>query len=285
MPETLDIVTMRSLVAVAQCGGFHKAARVLHLTQAAVSRHVQRLEDTLKVQLVTREGRAIRFTQDGERFLTHATQILEAHDAALDDFIDRTQTFTIGAMDHAVDILLPALVHQLRAALPRKNIQLRLGRSARLRDAVNRNQLDAALVLERLTSDPTEIGAIPTQWVAGRELATAEDPSRRRVPLVLFDHDCGLRRGAIDTIAAAGLRYDISAESPDLAGIQAAVRTNLGYTLLPALGRLPDSIYAASGLPEPPSVVMRTQTATHVTDADARTIRDVVQDVLALHHA
>lgn len=285
MPETLDIVPMRSLVAVAQCGGFHKAARVLHLTQAAVSRHVQRLEDTLDVQLVTREGRAIRFTPAGERFLTHATRILEAHDAALDDFVDRTQTLTVGAMDHAVDILLPELVHQLRAALPRKNIKIRLGRSARLREAVNRNQLDAAIVLERLTADHAETGAVPTRWVAGRELAAGGDPSTLRVPLVLFDHDCGLRRGAIDTIAAAGMRYEISAESPDLAGIQAAVRANLGYTLLPALGRLPDTIYQVDRLPAPPSVVMRTETATHLAAREARTIREVIQNVLDQHRS
>ena len=45
---TLDIVALRSLVAVATYGGFHKAASALHLTQAAVSRHVQRLEDAFE---------------------------------------------------------------------------------------------------------------------------------------------------------------------------------------------------------------------------------------------
>jgi DNA-binding transcriptional LysR family regulator len=86
MATTLDIVALRSLVAVATCGGFHRAAHALHLTQAAVSRHVQRLEDTLRTELVVREGRGTRFTPAGERLLAHARLILEAHDDAVADF-------------------------------------------------------------------------------------------------------------------------------------------------------------------------------------------------------
>lgn len=278
MPATLDIVTLRSLVAVAQCGGFHRAARVLHLTQAAVSRHVQRIEDVVGSELVLREGRSIRFTIEGERFLTHASRILEAHDAALAEFSDPTETLSIGAMDHAADLLLPELVHRLRVVLPRRTVQVRLGRSARLRDAVERNQIDAAIVLKRLTTDPRTPGALATRWVGGRALAGT--PPSQPVPLVLFDHDCGLRRGAVDALAGAQLAYEVAAESPDLTGIHAAVRSDLGFTLLPTLGRLPDSIYPAQGLPRPPHVVMSIETATHVVDDIARTIRTVIEEIL-----
>lgn len=280
MPDTLDVVTLRSLVAVAQCGGFHRAARVFHLTQAAVSRHVQRLEATLGVELIAREGRAIRFTADGERFLVHATAILEAHDAAIADFVGHPGTLTIGAMDHAVDTLLPSLVHELRTALPDRRFQVRMGRSARLREEIEHNRLDAAIVLERLTSDPQERGAIPTLWVGGRDFARATDlPSP--IPLVLFDHDCGLRRGALDTCAAAGIRHEIVAETPDLTGIQGAVRANLGLTLLPAFGRLPDGVHPVTGLPEPPGVVMRIEVAQKVGRRESRAIRTVLERLVA----
>jgi hypothetical protein len=43
MGQVLDIVAMRSLVAVADCGGFHQAATVLQISQSAVSQHVRRL--------------------------------------------------------------------------------------------------------------------------------------------------------------------------------------------------------------------------------------------------
>ncbi|WP_051877370.1 LysR substrate-binding domain-containing protein [Streptomyces natalensis] len=279
MTTTLDIVTLRSLVAVAACGGFHKAAHALHLTQATVSRHVQRLEDGIGAELITPDGRGIKFTAAGERMLTHATAILEAHDEAVAEFVTPVDTLTIGAMDHAADLLLPGLVEDLRAALPHKTIQVRLGRSARLREAIANNQLDAALVLQRITHDPTEPGAIPTQWVAAQNAAQnigTTMPIAPPVPLVLFDHHCGLRTGALKTLDEARIRYTIVAEAPDLAGVQSAARAGIGITLLPRLGRVPDKLQPVDGLPQPPGVVVAVQTATHVTTRDAKTIRKLI---------
>lgn len=63
MPQpVLDLVALRSLTAIADCGGFHRAAQVLALSQSAVSQHVRKLEKTLGRPVVEREGRGTRFT-------------------------------------------------------------------------------------------------------------------------------------------------------------------------------------------------------------------------------
>ncbi|HEY8912859.1 LysR family transcriptional regulator [Lacisediminihabitans sp.] len=271
---TLDIVTLRSLVAVAACGGFHKAAHALHLTQAAVSRHIQRLEDSLGEELVTRDGRGTRFTAAGERMLGHAHVILEAHDDALADFATPGNVLTVGTMDHAANFVLPELTDTLRDAFPQKTIQLRLGRSANLRESVASSRLDVALVLERLSHDSSESGALPTRWVGGEDPTSAKTTT---VPLVLFDHHSGLRSAAIDTLTRAGIRHTIAAEASDLAGIHSAVRAGLGITLLPRLGRLPDRLREISDLPEPPGVIVSVQTGSHISDTDARTIRRIIE--------
>ncbi|MEU8614244.1 LysR family transcriptional regulator, partial [Actinoplanes sp. NPDC048791] len=66
MSRMLGIAPLRSFVAVADCGGFQRAAASLHLTQGAVSQHVRRLEAALDRTLVERDGRGSRFTADGE---------------------------------------------------------------------------------------------------------------------------------------------------------------------------------------------------------------------------
>ena len=48
MGQVLDISALRSLVAVADCGGFHRAAAALRVSQSAVSQHVRRLERRLQ---------------------------------------------------------------------------------------------------------------------------------------------------------------------------------------------------------------------------------------------
>lgn len=85
MTAVLDIAPLRSVVAVADCGGFHRAAAVLHVTQSAVSQHVRRIEAVVGGPVVKRSGRGVVFTELGHRVLGHARTILAAHDAALDD--------------------------------------------------------------------------------------------------------------------------------------------------------------------------------------------------------
>ncbi len=57
MHKILGIAPLRSLVAVAECGGFQRAADSLHLSQGAVSQHVKRIEATVGKPLVERHGR------------------------------------------------------------------------------------------------------------------------------------------------------------------------------------------------------------------------------------
>ena len=281
VPGTLDITTLRSLVAVSACGGFHRAAHALHLTQAAVSRHVQRLEDTLGRELVERDGRGVRFTAAGEEFLTHARAILDTHDAALEHFTGpRRRAISVGSMDHAADELLPELVHSLRDALPDHDVQFRVARSATLRESFEHHRLDVAIVLDRMTYEPDGHDTIPTRWLAAAGWAP---PDGEPVPLVLFDHHCGLRSAALDTLTDARVRHRISAEAPDLTGIHAATRAGLGLTLLPAIGRPPDKLTVAATLPRPPHVAYSVRISSALTARDARTITAVVRRLLRHH--
>ena len=52
MTRVLDIAPLRSFVAVADVGGFQRAADMLHLSQGAVSQHVRRLESAIGRPLV-----------------------------------------------------------------------------------------------------------------------------------------------------------------------------------------------------------------------------------------
>ncbi|MFD8818622.1 LysR family transcriptional regulator, partial [Streptomyces sp. NPDC059627] len=69
MRPVFDIIALRSLVAVADEGGFRRAAESLTLSQSAVSQHVRRLEKTLGRPVVERAGRTARFTAAGRLLL------------------------------------------------------------------------------------------------------------------------------------------------------------------------------------------------------------------------
>jgi hypothetical protein len=62
----LDFELLRAFVAVADCGGFHRAAERLNLTQSTVSQQIKRLELETERPLFRRTTRSVALTDDGE---------------------------------------------------------------------------------------------------------------------------------------------------------------------------------------------------------------------------
>jgi DNA-binding transcriptional LysR family regulator len=74
----MDLVSVRTFVAVADAGQFGEAADDLDVTQQAVSKRIAALETELGVRLFTRGGRRVELTIDGQAFLPHARAVLDA---------------------------------------------------------------------------------------------------------------------------------------------------------------------------------------------------------------
>lgn len=74
---------MRTFVAAAEAGRFQDAADDLAITQQAVSKRIATLEKALGVRLFTRAARGARLTIDGQAFLPHARELLQAEARAV----------------------------------------------------------------------------------------------------------------------------------------------------------------------------------------------------------
>src|ERR1700686_3238790 len=78
----LDFELLRALVTVADCGGFHRAAERLNLTQSTVSQQIKRLELETKRPLFRRTTGSVALTDVGEMLLADARRLLEFEEAA-----------------------------------------------------------------------------------------------------------------------------------------------------------------------------------------------------------
>jgi DNA-binding transcriptional LysR family regulator len=195
MNRVLDIAPLRSLVAVADCGGFLRAAAVLHLSQAAVSQHVRRLESAIGRPLVERHGRGSRFTSDGERLLGDARRLLAMHDSVLSGFGASAQkTVVIGSTEHAAAQLLPPLAAELERTLPDHAVRLRIDRGTRLREGLASRSIDLALLLGPAHGPQAiAVGDLELNWYSGPRWVR---PVGRPLPLAAFDDPCALRTRA-----------------------------------------------------------------------------------------
>lgn len=281
MSAVLDVVALRSLVAVADCGGFHRAAAALSLTQSAVSQHVRKLERVVDRKLVAREGRQARFTPAGELLLTEARRILDVHDSALRRLgADEPRTLVFGSTEHAADRLLPELATRLRVAFPTWEVRFRLDRTARLADAVDRGTIDIALLIDYLDSGHNrEAGQFRLEWYAAPdwEPPAPEEP----LPMVVFDEPCVTRRLAVGAVTGLGRQPDLVCEAADLAGVLAAARSGLGVALLPSVKPRLEGLVVRDDLPRlgpaPLRVRARPGLGDDVAELAARAVREALE--------
>ncbi|GAA1723930.1 LysR family transcriptional regulator [Nonomuraea bangladeshensis] len=285
MNRTLDIAPLRSFVAVADAGGFQRAADALHLSQGAVSQHVRRLESAIGRPLVERSGRGSRFTADGEKLLGLARGILALHDEGLRSFDDEARgTIVIGSTEHAAAQLLPHLAAALDGtaldgAGPRYGVRFRIDRGARLRESFATGRIDLALLIGP-ADDPraTPVGDLALTWYA----APGWTPPRqgRPLPLVAFDHPCALRDRALVTLSHHAIPVAIAAEANQLAGVQAAVSAGAGVALLATLGQTPEGLVPRDDLPRPKPLPLALWTCQGVAPAVAERVADTLRRLL-----
>jgi len=276
----LDIAPLRSVVAVADCGGFHRAAAALHLSQSAVSQHLRKVEAVVGQPVVERSGRGIVFTEVGQKVLRHARTILAAHDTALDDLGATEHTLlTIGATEHGADVMLAGLTSALRERLPDRRVRFRLDRNVSLADSIERGLVDLAIMLDGAGLDRANAsGLVRLQWISARTFAAS---TRDPLPLVIFSEPCTLREPAFSVLEKRRIAYEIAAECGDLSGLYAAVRSGLGVALLPMIGKHPDGLCPAEGLPSANSASILVRGRAGI-DPDLLSIVDTaVRDVLA----
>jgi DNA-binding transcriptional LysR family regulator len=250
MSAVLDIGPLRSLVAVADSGGFQRAASTLHLSQAAVSQHVRRLEAAVGHPLVERHGRGSRFTAPGELLVAQARRILALHDETLRGFdVEIQETVTVGCTEHAAAQLLPHLAAALEESAPAYQFRFRIDRGARLRENVATGTIDLALLLNVDGPRSPAVGQLDLTWYSAPTWPLPAEPDA--VALVAFDSPCALRTRALETLSAAGIPAVVGAEAASLAGVHAAVAAGLGVALLATFGQTPAGLVPRDDLPTP----------------------------------
>ncbi|WP_148616527.1 LysR family transcriptional regulator [Nocardioides rubriscoriae] len=278
MTRTLDIGPLRSFVAVADCGGFQRAAEVLHLSQGGVSQHVRRLEAAVGRPLVERHGRGSRFTADGQRLLEAARRLLELHDQTLRELGAARLEVTIGSTEHAAARLLPALSARLGAEGP-TTFRYRIDRGSRLREGLATGKVDLALLLNA-TDHPgsIEVGRLDLHWYAAPDWRRPDD--RQPVPLVGFTSPCELRKRALETLERHGLAATVGTEATQLAGVQAAVAAGLGVALM-ALDEPPPGLAPVTSLPVADPLALHVCPRPDLDPDVVRVAVDAVREVLA----
>jgi DNA-binding transcriptional LysR family regulator len=201
----VELRQLAYFTAVADEGGFARAAEALHIGQPAVSQQVGRLERELGLRLFDRSTRHVRLTPEGARLLGEARAVLAAVERTRRVAADLastgtgtgagTKTLHLGT-GPAPDARLYPVLAALAARESGPRVRITKARLAERLEGVRSRALDAALVrdlddepgIELLPawSDPL-IAAIPS----GHPLADGDALSLKLLgdlPVRLADH-------------------------------------------------------------------------------------------------
>ena len=124
----MELRQIRYFVAVAEAGGFSRAAQRLHVSQPPLSTQIRRLEEELEVALLERGNRGVSLTAAGTVFLEEMRSVLARIDharaqarRAAHGEVGRLSIGFVSIADYGV---LPPALKRFRAGHPQVEIQL-----------------------------------------------------------------------------------------------------------------------------------------------------------------
>lgn len=229
----LDLVQLRSFLAVEQMGSFTLAAGRLGLGQSTVSQHVQRLEDALGRKLVARDTHRVSLTADGEALLGPARAILAIDGAVKNLFAERSLRgrLHLGVSEDFVASRLPDILEDFARTHPSVDLELTVALSGTLYQMQDEGAIDLVLAKRR-------VGDVLGQLVYREPVVwLARDPDRLErettVPLIAFPPPSITRVLALEALEKAGIPWRIVCTCGSLSGLTAAARAGMGVLVQP----------------------------------------------------
>ncbi|MCP5146220.1 MAG: LysR family transcriptional regulator [Gammaproteobacteria bacterium] len=145
-----ELTHLRCFVVLAEELHFGRAATRLHMTQPPLSRHIQVLEQAVKVKLFERSSRSVKLTAAGRAFLIEASRIVKMVDratatakAAADGL---EGLFTLGFTAASGYSCLHWLLGGLQIAVPKVRIVLKEMVSTEQRESLLTGHIDLGLL-------------------------------------------------------------------------------------------------------------------------------------------
>ena len=251
--KNIDIVLLRSFVAVAETGRMTTAAKVVNVSQSAISQQIKRLEMLFGVELFDREVGAARLTREGEKLIAHAHRIISLNDEMVGQMQGRdfSGEVKLGVPHDIVGMMMPPILRIFRQAHPNVLITLVSDATRTLRALLSERTIDLCLTtdVDRGNRDQY-LMTDRLVWVG----AKGGDAFRRRPLSVALGQDsCGFRASAVKALNGARIGWRPICQVGSLEPVFATLEADIA--IAPFLFRtIPDRLVLLNepGLPELP---------------------------------
>jgi DNA-binding transcriptional LysR family regulator len=249
--RSLDIAELRAFCAAVDLGSLGRAARLLRVSQPALSKRMRAIEAVVGTRLVERSPRGISPTPAGTKLYVEARKLL-AHAEAVDDLVrglaGEEAPVRLAASHTIAEFVLPApLVDFERQRDRHLSVELMVANSVVVRELVRDGRADFGIAavdrvaqgVAPLTETPfcedEVIVAVPAThpWARSAEVEMADFIA---TPMVVRDPSANTRRVVEEALTARGL--SLAAPLAEVGSTSAAKATALSESAPVLLSRM-----------------------------------------------
>ena len=182
---------LHQVVILAEARSYAKAAKMLHLSQPALSRSIQQLESKIGQRLFDRNGRQIQLTETGLLFVNRARELLARGDDLEREvsLLDATRggQLTIGAGPYASELIVKPVLKTLLSGRPDFRIQVGINNWLNLVQLLRLGEFSLVIAeLSELTGEP-DLEIRPLTPQQGYFLVRTDHPLLKRPKTTVKD--------------------------------------------------------------------------------------------------
>ncbi|MNM10374.1 Hydrogen peroxide-inducible protein activator [compost metagenome] len=179
------MITLKQIEAIfwiVELGSFESAATKLNMSQSAISKRVQELEDAFGVSIFDRSKRSARLTQKGVELYECAVEMLRQRDDLLERISSKetlVRRFRIGVTELTALTWLPSLVDRIHQTYPKVDLEPSIELSTDLLRRLEADELDLIIVPDifrdaRFVTTP--LAAVENAWMCAPALYPSDEP-------------------------------------------------------------------------------------------------------------
>lgn len=229
----IPIELLRSFVSIQETGSFTKSAEQLRLTQPAISAQVKRLQQLVGGEVFVKSAFGVSLTEKGEIVSRYARRILAMNDQilSLSGSGSVSKSLRVGIPNVFAASLLSDVIGACKDSSDGERTQFSCEPSADLARSLAAGYLDIAFIVSPRHHAVQPIYRWSEQlcWSCARDFML--NPGAP-IPLLSWSHGMS-DQAAIEALEGAGLQYMVAFVGSDMAGQLAAIRSRMGYFVLP----------------------------------------------------
>lgn len=245
----MNLQYLRVFMAVAEYEHITRASEALFLSQPAVTKTIQHLEQEVELELIERHGRRIALTHAGRTLHSYARRIF-ALEREMKDAMSALKDVEGGEVTLAANTttgvyLLPPLVARFRARYPRVILNISILNSTEIIDKILDWSLDFGLVESSPSHIPPELAvevfahdelvlivAANHRWAREKALKPS---SLQEGELLLREQGSGIREVIEQALLEQNVRVRPLLTVPDNEAIKQMIMSGVGASIVSAI--------------------------------------------------